>query len=327
MPVFHAGQWLGEALASIARQTMQNFELIAVDDSSTDDSHEILSSAAATDTRIRVLPSPAKGIVAALNLGIGHCRAKYIARMDADDLMPERRLEVQARFLDQHPDTSIVTGKVLYLGDAAANAGYSRYVDWLNTFKTTKEFFDRRFIESPVAHPSVMGRAEVFRNNPYRHGDFPEDYDLWLRLLEQGHEFCAVTEPVLEWRDHGTRASRTDARYDIEKFYAHKASYLAAWLKARGHESVAVWSGGRRSRRRIDALRTHGIKVETFVDVHPRRIGQMIQGSLVVSPEEFFSRRPQFVIVYVSSRGAREIIGHSLAEQGFIEGENFVFAS
>ncbi len=327
MPVFNADQWLGDTLASITEQTLQNFELIAIDDGSSDNSRNILLDAAARDPRIRVLQSPAKGIVAALNFGIGHCRGEYIARMDADDLMPEQRLELQASYLDQHQDISLVTGKVLYLGDAAANAGYARYVDWLNTFETTSDYFNRRFVESPVAHPSVMGRANVFKANTYHDGDFPEDYDLWLRLLALGHQFATVAEPVLAWRDHGTRASRTDARYDIEKFYAHKASYLAAWLRERGHESVTVWSGGRRSRRRIDALRMQGIKIETFVDVHPRRIGQVIQGAEVVSPDVFFARPRRFIIVYVSSRGAREIIGASLAEQGFSEGENYVFAS
>jgi glycosyltransferase involved in cell wall biosynthesis len=306
MPVFNAEPWLRETLASIFCQTLPNFELIAVDDASSDGSYEILQSAAAGDHRIQVLRSPEKGIVAALNYGVSQSRGLYIARMDADDLMPPERLELQADFLECHSDVAVVTGHVAYLGDAEKNAGYARYVDWLNTIQSSADFVCRQFIESPVAHPSVMVRREVMLANPYRHGDFPEDYDLWLRLLAQGLRFSSVPAPVLQWRDHGARASRTDSRYDIEKFYTHKASYLAAWLGARGYTSVAVWSGGRRTRRRIDALSAQGIRIDRFIDVHPRRVGQVIQGVRVVSPDEMFAG-PKAVRgrLRVVARGAR----------------------
>lgn len=327
VPVFNAAEWLRETFASILCQTMPDFELIAVDDSSSDGSYEILESAAANDSRIRVLRSPGKGIVAALNFAIAESRGRYIARMDADDLMPARRLELQADFLEKNAQIDLVTGKIIYLGDAALNAGYARYVDWLNTFETSADFANRQFVESPVAHPSVMLRREMLQANAYRHGDFPEDYDLWLRLLASGAAFAAIKEPVLEWRDHGARASRTDARYDIEKFYAHKSTFLATWLKRRGLSEVAVWSGGRRTRRRIDALRAQGISIAKFIDVHPRRVGQVIQGVSVVSPESFFAGPKQFVVVYVPSRGAREVISSSLVENGYIEGMSFICAS
>jgi hypothetical protein len=327
MPVFNAEPWLRETLASIFCQTLPNFELIAVDDASSDGSYEILQSAAAGDHRIQVLRSPEKGIVAALNYGVAQSRGLYIARMDADDLMPPERLELQADFLECHSDVAVVTGHVAYLGDAEKNAGYARYVDWLNTIQSSADFVCRQFIESPVAHPSVMVRREVMLANPYRHGDFPEDYDLWLRLLAQGLRFSSVPAPVLQWRDHGARASRTDSRYDIEKFYTHKASYLAAWLGARGYTSVAVWSGGRRTRRRIDALSAQGIRIDRFIDVHPRRVGQVIQGVRVVSPDEMFAGPKGFVVVYVSSRGAREVISRSLADNGYREGVSFICAS
>lgn len=327
MPVFNAAKWLREACASILCQTMAGFELIAVDDASSDDSYEILQSAAANDSRIRLLRSPQKGIVSALNFGVTMSRGRYIARMDADDIMPQRRLELQADFLDNHRAISLVSGRVAYLGDAQVNQGYARYVDWLNTFSSPQDFEFRRFIESPVAHPSVMVRREVMRANPYRHGDFPEDYDLWLRLLQAGFSFGTVVEPVLHWRDHGARASRTDTRYDIEKFYTHKAAFLASWLTGHGHGKVAAWSGGRRTRRRIDALRAQGITIDQFIDVHPRRVGQAIQGARVVSPETFFEKGKQFVVVYVSSRGAREVIVKALVDNGYAEGISFICAS
>jgi hypothetical protein len=91
--------------------------------------------------------------------------------------------------------------------------------------------------------------------------------------------------------------------------------------------SVAVWSGGRRTRRRIDALSAQGIRIDRFIDVHPRRVGQVIQGVRVVSPDEMFAGPKGFVVVYVSSRGAREVISRSLADNGYREGVSFICAS
>lgn len=327
MPVYNAARWLAETLASISHQTLQDFELLAVDDSSADESYSLLQSAAAADNRIRVLKSKGKGIVPALNTGVAAARAPFIARMDADDLMPTHRLSIQSEYLERNPDITLVSGKVQYLGDREQHAGYARYVDWLNTFATPENFSLRRFIESPVAHPSVMARRHVMQAHPYRDGDFPEDYDLWLRFLQQGLRFATVSAEVLAWRDHGSRASRTDSRYDLEKFFIHKAIYLAMWLKERGQSCVTVWSGGRRTRRRLDALRAEGIEINQFVDVHPRRIGQLIQGVRVVSPADLYAGAKPFVVVYVSSRTAREIIVQSLSENGYAEGENFICAS
>jgi glycosyltransferase involved in cell wall biosynthesis len=327
MPVFNAALWLEQSLASVLTQSLRDFELIAVNDSSSDGSLEILRSAAATDSRIRVLKSKEKGIVPALNTGVAAARAPFIARMDADDLMPTHRLSIQSEYLERNPDITLVSGKVQYLGDRAQHAGYARYVDWLNTFVTPEDFSLRRFIESPVAHPSVMARRHVMQAHPYRDGDFPEDYDLWLRFLQQGLRFATVSAEVLAWRDHGSRASRTDSRYDLEKFFIHKAIYLAMWLKERGQGCVTVWSGGRRTRRRVDALTAEGIEINQFVDVHPRRIGQEIQGVRVVSPADLYAGEKTFVVVYVSSSTVREIIVQSLSDNGFVEGENFICAS
>ncbi len=327
MPVRNAAPWLAETLDSIAAQTLEDFELIAVNDRSTDETLSMLTTAAADDKRIRILENQGTGLVAALNTGMAAATAPFIARMDGDDFMSPQRLSLQVRYLERHATAAAVTGHVEHWGDAGLTAGYSRYVDFINSLRTPEDYFLKQFVESPMAHPSVMLRASVLPQHPYRDGDFPEDYDLWLRLFAEGKEFHSIPETVLRWRDHPQRTSRIDPRYDIEKFYRHKATFLADWLKKKGHHSAIIWSGGRRTRRRIDALRATGITISGYVDVHPRRIGQTIDGVRVMAPEELHRDTAGFIVVYVGSAGVRAIITEHLLSLGFKEGSHFLCAA
>lgn len=327
MPVRNVATWLSETLDSISAQTLRDFELIVVDDHSHDETGKLLRAAAEKDARLRVLENAGTGLVPALNTGIAAAQSQFIARMDGDDFMPPRRLEMQVQFLEKNPAATLVTGKVEHWGDATSTAGYARYVDFINTLKSPEDYRLRQFIESPLAHPSVMLRRSALPLGPYRDGDFPEDYDLWLRLLAAGGQFHALPETVLRWRDHPQRTSRVDPRYDAEKFYRHKAGFIAGWLKTAGQSAVKIWAGGRRSRRRIDALRNAGIRITAYIDINPRRVGQVIGGVPVLSPENLRDTTPEFILIYVGSTGARAAIGDWLEKHGYREGEHFLFAA
>lgn len=326
MPVRNAAPWLDETLRSIFAQTLYDFQLIAINDHSNDESPQILAAWSGREPRLLILQNRGAGLVAALNTGFAEARGEFIARMDGDDTMPPNRLQVQADFLSSHPAVTLVSGQVEHWGDGST-AGYSRYVDFINSLNTPRDYRMKQFIESPLAHPSVMLRRTALPEGPYRDGDFPEDYDLWLRLLAAGAEFHSLPEVVLKWRDHPRRTSRVDPRYDSEKFYRHKAGFIASWLKQRGHNSVTAWAGGRRSRRRIDALRGAGIEIRGYIDIHPRRVGQKIDGVPVIAPESFRKSADGFIIVYVGSLGARDSIGHWLVRHDFSEGRDFLFAA
>ena len=104
MPVRNDARTLPECLTDLAAQTLRDWELVVVDDGSTDDSPALLKSWADRDARLRIFTTPPQGIVPALNTGLAECRGRFIARMDADDRMRPERLERQAAFCEQHPD-------------------------------------------------------------------------------------------------------------------------------------------------------------------------------------------------------------------------------
>lgn len=330
MPVRNAAETLTRAVASIRRQTFPDWELLAVDDGSTDDTPELLRALRQQEPRLRVLSRPAEGLVAALNAGLAAARGRLIARMDADDESLPDRLAMQVEFLAAHPGLGVAGSLVEFICDTRAAAGYALHVTWLNSVVSEEQIATGRFIESPFAHPSVMLRRElVERWGAYRAGDFPEDYELWLRWLEAGVRMVKVPRVLLRWHDPPGRLSRTDPRYRTEAFFRLKAGFLARWLL--GHVAPArpilVWGAGRPTRRRVDWLRDAGIRVEGYVDIDPRKIGRRLDGVTVRPPADIPPREAVFVVGYVASRGARELARAQLETKGFVEGEDFLFAA
>jgi glycosyltransferase involved in cell wall biosynthesis len=320
LPVHNEEQHLEQAIESILQQTETNFELIVVDDGSTDGSPGILARLARGDSRILPIRQPHGGIVAALNRGLADAHGAIIARMDADDVAHPERLRLQADFLDRHPATGLVASRVEYLGDKHGNRGLALFVEWTNSLLDPADIARYRFVESPFIHPSVMFRREIpGRFGGYRDGPFPEDYELWLRWLERGVKVAKLPETLLQWRERPERLTRTDPRYGVEAFYRTKAPFLYRWLERKNpyHPDVVVWGSGRTSRQRLRYLTDLGVRVSAFIDIDPRKLGYKIGGAPVLPPDGLPPPGECFVLSWVGSRGARAEIEGELAAKGY----------
>jgi len=331
LPVLNAEDTLEAAVGSILGQTETDFELIAVNDGATDRTGELLASFARQDPRVRVLHHEQRqGIVPALNDGLAIARGVYIARMDADDTCAPERLALQRTALDAAPGLGLVGSCVAFGGDREQHAGYALYVDWTNSLLDHETIALNRFVESPFAHPSVMFRRGLTDQfGGYRDGDFPEDYELWLRWLDVGVRMAKLPETLLTWSDPPSRLSRVDQRYSFKAFYRCKAEYLAKWLARHNphHPDLVVWGGGRETRKRAEFLCQHGVRICSYIDIDPRRIGQVIHGRPVWAEEDIPSPEDCFVASFVGSRGARDDIRGRLVLRGFVEGRHFIMAA
>jgi glycosyltransferase involved in cell wall biosynthesis len=340
LPVHNAAATVARAVASIQAQTLRDWELLAVEDGSTDASREILLRLAASDPRVRVLQLPRSGLVRALNAGLDAARAPLIARMDADDVAHPERLAEQFKFLGSNSGTGVVSCRVDFGGEAQASAGYALHVDWLNSLVTPEDIALNRFIESPLAHPSVMfRRALVDEFGGYRDGDFPEDYELWLRWMEAGVRVAKVPRVLLTWHDLPQRLSRTDPRYDPEAFFKMKAEYVAREVGRVGSRAprrikdnppcpqVLVWGAGRPTRKRAAHLEKHGVSIAGYIDVDEKKIGRKVGERPVLAPGGLPPPGETFVLGYVASRGARELVRAELNRHGYREGRDFLMCA
>jgi glycosyltransferase involved in cell wall biosynthesis len=324
LPYRNAETTLPACLESIARQTMDSWRLIAIDDGSTDASASLLAEFTRVFPHTIRRSTGGTGLVSALNLGLHHATAPLVARMDADDTMMPSRLAKQAQLLTDQPDIGVASCLVEEHG---YTAGFTHYLQWSNRLVDPASIATARFIESPMVHPSVcFRRALVDRYGGYRDGDFPEDYELWLRWMDHGVSFAKVGEPLLRWSDHDNRLTRTDPRYRVEAFFDIKAQYLARWLKRHNPFGlhVWVWGAGYATRRRVRRVCEFGIMIDRLIDIDPRKVGSTNRDGQVVSPDALPGPKHNFVLAAVGTRGARELITESLEARGYRVGISYL---
>lgn len=200
MPVRNGGPYLEAALSSILRQTFRDFEVLAIDDGSTDETPLILQRMAAGDPRLRTVRRTASGIVEALNFGLSIADCDYIARMDADDIAAPRRLEHQVRRLDG--DRALVVCGTDYLVFGAERAlGISTHSD--RGCKARLLLFPCFLHSSTVLRRSTLERTGIRYRSDYPHC---EDYRLWSDLAPHG-EFGNLPRLLMRYRAHSGQVS------------------------------------------------------------------------------------------------------------------------
>lgn len=315
---------LAEAAASLEAQTEGDFEVVAVDDGSTDRTSAILADWAARDARVRVLRQEPSGIVVALERARAAARGRYLARMDADDVSEARRFAVQRGLLEEDPTLGACGARIRYFPRRHLRDGARRYEQWINGASSPEEVARELFVECPLAHPAFFLRAEaVSRVGGYRERGWPEDYDLILRLWRGGWRLANAPEVLLRWREGSERLSRNHGAYAPEAFLACKVHHLRKTLLAGGRGAV-VWGSGPVGKAFARALLAAGTPVEAFVDVDPRKIGQEIHGAPVLDTAAGLCRQGVVHLAAVGQPGGRRTLRGVLTGGGLTEGTDFV---
>jgi glycosyltransferase involved in cell wall biosynthesis len=324
LPVRDGGPHLEECIASLEAQTLRDFEVLAVDDGSTDATPELLRDWAQGDARVRVVRQDRLGLVAALELARAHARGRYLARMDADDVAAPERLARQLALLEARPDLVGCGCGIRYFPDGLIKDGARRYQRWINSLVEPEEIARDLFVECPIAHPTFFMRAEgVALAGGYRERGWPEDYDLLLRLWEAGGRFAKVPDELLHWRERPERLSRVHPSYAPESFRRLKVDALRRTL-LRGRDGVVVWGAGPTGKAFARALIDGSVTVRAFVDLDPRKVGQVVHGAPVIPVDEVNDYRGAFCVAAVGQPGARAEIRDSLARLGWRETVDFV---
>ena len=310
--------YLADALESLSAQTLEDFEVVAVDDGSHDRSAEIAEAHATKDDRFRVLRQPSAGLVAALERARAEARGELLARMDGDDVALPRRLELQVAAM-RNEGLDACGGRIEYF--PRATEGARRYAGWINSLTTTEAAARDVFVECPLPHPTLVVRRNALdRAGGYRDRGWPEDYDLVLRLWARGARFHNVAETVLRWRDHPGRLSRTESHYSLDAFLRCKVHHLRQTLLP-GRSGVLVWGAGPVGKSFGRAFRD---ELRGFVEVDPRKLGRTIYGVPVIPAEEAQRFEDALWLGAVAGEEARTQIREVVAAQGRTEGKDFL---
>lgn len=226
LPVYNSAPYLAATIESILAQTLPDFELIVLNDGSTDNSVAIIHSF--SDNRIRYLEQPNRGLVYTLNRGISEARGRYIARIDADDLCLPERFAKQAAWLDAHPQTALAGCFVTFINEQGEETGI--WPEDRNNYTAAQIRHTLPYLNC-MAHPGIMARTEVMRAYRYNPAQqHIEDYDLWLRMQAEGEVMEKVPEVLLLYRVHTTSITSINLKKK-NVFYKHfhcKRRYLAA---------------------------------------------------------------------------------------------------
>lgn len=326
LPFYNSGKTLQRALNSIKNQSFTDFECILIDNNSSDESAEIVSGFCDKDKRFRLVNEEKQGVVHAFNKGLNKAKGKFIARMDADDWCFPDRFMKQTIFLENHKEYDVVAGLAKFVGHKSNTEGFDRYVDWSNSIMDFKDILLKQFMESPIINPTVMWRKEVSdQYGSYEDGDFPEDYELWLRWLEKGVKIYKLPEMLIHWHDSENRLTRIDAKYSDEAFFNIKTLYLAKWLKIHNpfHPNVVVWGASKISRNRAKALKVHEITISAYIDISEKRQleDEIIYYKDLPSPQDIF------ILVYLKEETMRAKTQQFLEEKNFVEGRNYLLLS
>ena len=308
MPVKNTAPFLEECLDSIIAQTETDWELLAIDDHSGDDSSGILEAYAAADTRIRTYPSDGTGIIEALRTAHNRSTGHLITRMDSDDVMGADKLAVLKGKLCGAGPGHVAVGQVDYFSDSELGEGYSNYAAWLNALTVEGRNFDDLYRECVIPSPCwMLYRDDLERCGGFRPDRYPEDYDLCFRLYANGLICIPCNDVIHRWRDYPTRTSRTDAHYADNCFLDIKLHYFLD-VDYEGARPLVLWGAGRKGKHIAKQLSAASVRFAWLCN-NPRKIGQKIHGQLLQNDDVAFTfAHPQFIVAVAGDEQQAPIV-------------------
>lgn len=226
MPVKNAEQWLEETLTSIQKQKV-NWELIAIDDHSIDASITILEEFSLKDSRIKVYKNHGSGIIPALQQALSLSSGIYITRMDADDIMPDKRLSTFLHSFKNGNGKRITTGMVKYFSEDLVSEGYLKYERWLNNRVLRQDHYQHIYRECVVASPNWFAlKSDLITDKIFEQLNYPEDYHMTFLWKRNDYLIECISDLTLMWREHPSRTSRTSDVYQQDSFFKLKLDYF-----------------------------------------------------------------------------------------------------
>lgn len=324
VPFKNTAHFLPECLDSIVEQTYSNWEVLAVNDHSTDQSLELVTSYSQKDERIKVFQNKGNGIIPALQAAYAQSNGAYVTRMDSDDIMEPNRLEVMVKSLMEHGTGNVAVGQVKYFSNRGISNGYQRYEEWLNELTSTGNNFEEIYKECVIPSPCWMVyRNDFEQSEGFEPKRYPEDYDLTFRFYEHDFKIIPCDQVLHLWRDYDTRTSRTHEHYAQNYFLDIKLHYFLK-LDYDKNRPLVVWGAGFKGKKIAKGLKKKGLDFIWLCD-NPKKIGKKIYGKELVHFEALQSLKNPQSIITVANENAQYEIRSYFSELGQLPMQDYFF--
>jgi len=314
MAVKDTEPYLPDCLDSILAQTYTNWELIAVNDHSSDNTPQILKSYADKDKRIKVYNSQRHLLIPALQEAYKHTTGTLLNRMDSDDKMPDYKLELLVGEWKKYGKRHVIAGGTEHFVDEGeVGNGFRRYEEWINEIAKKGTHYQEIYKECVIpSHSWMIHRDDFDLVGAFNPEVYPEDYDLCFRFYRHGLKVIGLDKVLHFWRDRPDRISRTWECYKDNRYFDLK---LRNFLELDRDKSrpLVLWGAGKNGKDMAKLLLAKGDTFRWVCD-NPKKIGKHIYD---VQMENFKNiegiENPQIMIV-VTSPNDKVIIKNQLVK-------------
>ena len=309
IPFKNTELYLGDCIDSIVQQSYTNWELLIVDDGSTDTSYEVVKKYTNNENRIHLFKNEGGGIIEALRTGYKHAKGIFVTRMDSDDVMASNKLEQMQQSLVTYGEGHLALGHVRYFSDEGIGNGYKRYETWLNGLTSKGANFDEIYKECVIPSPCWMVyKTDLDRCGGFVPNTYPEDYDLAFRFYKQGLKCIASNELLHHWRDYPIRTSRVEAHYAENSFLELKVNYFLE-LSHDKEKTIVIWGAGTKGKKVAQLLIEKNTPFVWVCD-NPKKIGKDIYNQ-TLKPFEYLNKLISYQsIITVANQDAQMEIKH-----------------
>ena len=308
--------YLSDCLESILAQTYTNWELLAVNDHSSDNTPQILKSYAEKDGRIKVINSKKHLLIPALQEGYKHAKGTLINRMDSDDKMPDYKLKLLVSEWEKYGKGHVIAGGTEHFVDEGeVGDGFRRYEKWLNGVAKNGAHYEEIYKECVIpSHSWIIHHEDLDRVGAFDPEVYPEDYDLCFRFYSAGLAIVGIDKVLHYWRDRSDRISRTWECYKDNRYFDLKLRYFYE-LDRDKNRPLVLWGAGSNGKDMAKLLLTKEDTIHWVCD-NQKKIGKHIYGVLM----EHFNIIPKLnnpqIIIVVTSPKDNIIIKRLLASWG-----------
>ena len=308
MAVKDTEPYLPACMDSILDQTYQNWELIAVNDHSSDRTPEILEEYANKDPRVRVFHSDRPRLIPTLQVGHAECRGELINRMDSDDKMPDYKLAVLVREWQKYGKGHVIAGGTEHFVDEGeVGDGFRRYEKWLNQVAKNGTHLQEIYTECVIpSHSWILHKEDFDMVGAFDPIVYPEDYDLCFRFYKNQLKIIGIDYILHYWRDRSNRISRTWEEYKDNRYFELKLRYFYELDRDRSRPLV-LWGAGKNGKDMAKLLLEKERSFHWVCD-NENKVGKDVYGIIM----QHFSdipkiKNPQIIIVVSSPDGKKEI--------------------